>query len=197
MDWLVVGLGNPGTRYVATRHNAGFRVVDRVAEKLAAGSHSSWANKLDCEYAKVLLGSDTVWLIKPQKYMNLSGQTLGPFFHFFKLQPKKNNLIIIHDELDFDPGVVRLKDSGSAGGHNGLSDTISVIGNGDFIRVRVGIGHPRRTEDRQSIAVENWVLSVAQGEEGKLLAEAEVRSAELVVKILREGLSAAKAGVSG
>lgn len=192
MDWIIVGLGNPGPKYSRTRHNAGFRVVDLLVEKLASGATPNWSSKLDCEYLKLTSSSDTLWLIKPQRYMNLSGQALHPFLNFFKLVPDNRNLIVIHDELDFDVGVVRLKDSGSAGGHNGVSDLISVLGGGDFIRVRVGIGHPRRTEERQSVPVENWVLSEAQGEEGKILREAETMAAETVMKILKDGYGAVK-----
>lgn len=198
MDWFVVGLGNPGSKYERTRHNVGFRVIETVVSKLSsAGATLSggWLTKLDCEYLKLSVGRDTCWMVKPQSYMNLSGQALQSFLHFFKLQPAKENFIVVYDDLDFDPGVVRLRDSGSAGGHNGVSDILQSLGHGEFLRVRVGIGHPRRTEDRQSMPVENWVLSGAQGEEGKLLAGAETSAADLVVKIIKEGFSVAKSSI--
>lgn len=184
MFWLIVGLGNPGTRYINTRHNVGFRIVERLAHVLTRDAVPSWSSKLDCQYLKVIREGATVWLIKPQKYMNLSGQALVPFLNFFKLEPAKENLIVVHDELDFDPGTVRLKDSGSAGGHNGVSDLINSLGGGEFTRIRVGIGHPRRTHNRQSLPVDVWVLSEAEGEEGVTLLEAEERAVRMIVDLL-------------
>ena len=198
MNWLIVGLGNPGAKYLSTRHNVGFRVADSVAAKLSSSpgaNPNGWSTKSECEFIKLSVGLDTCWIIKPLAFMNLSGQALQAFLHFFKLQPTKDNLIVVYDDLDFDPGVVRLRDSGSAGGHNGVSDIINVLGTDEFIRVRVGIGHPRRTEDRQSMPVENWVLSVAQGDDAKLLGEGEVAAADLTVKIIEEGFLKAKSGV--
>ena len=136
---LLVGLGNPGPEYDATRHNAGFWWVDAVAAKLGArlafdrGYHGLVA-RLNRP------GQEPLWLVEPQTFMNLSGKSVAPLARFFKIAPEE--ILVAHDELDLLPGQVKLKLGGSHAGHNGLRDIVAQLGSADFWRLRLGIGHP-------------------------------------------------------
>ncbi|GGX72845.1 aminoacyl-tRNA hydrolase [Saccharospirillum salsuginis] len=150
---LIVGLGNPGAQYDATRHNAGFEYVDALARECGA----SW--KLDTKYqaetCKVNLAGQSVWLMKPMTFMNRSGQSVGAFAQFFKIAPEQ--ILVAHDELDLPPGVARFKQGGGHGGHNGLRDIVARLANNrNFYRLRLGIGHPGSSGE-----VVNYVLSKA------------------------------------
>jgi PTH1 family peptidyl-tRNA hydrolase len=134
---LVVGLGNPGKSYEDTRHNVGFAAVDAVAR--AAGAEA-WRDKFSAQLTRGRLGATDVALLKPQTYMNLSGQSVQPAAAFFKVAP--SSLLVVHDELDLPFGDVRLKAGGGHAGHNGLRSIIERAGTADFGRVRVGIGRP-------------------------------------------------------
>ncbi|HMN21641.1 MAG TPA: aminoacyl-tRNA hydrolase [Ottowia sp.] len=146
---LLVGLGNPGPEYEATRHNAGFWWVDEAARKLGA----SWA--LERGYralmARVNLTSGPVWLLKPQTFMNLSGQSVAALARFYKIAPQE--ILVAHDELDLPPGQVKLKHGGGHAGHNGLRDIHARLGSPDYWRLRLGIGHPGGRGE-----VVGWVL---------------------------------------
>ena len=137
---LVVGLGNPGKKYEKTRHNVGFEVIDLLASRHRFPPLKSWKK---AEAAKGRIVGAEVLLEKPQTYMNLSGDAVGPALRFYKSGPEQ--LIVIHDELDFEPGDVRIKFSGGHGGHNGLRSIINHVGK-DFIRVRIGVGKPRHAD---------------------------------------------------
>jgi PTH1 family peptidyl-tRNA hydrolase len=136
---MLVGLGNPGPEYDATRHNAGFWWVDAVAAKLGArlafdrGYHGLVA-RLNRP------GQEPLWLVEPQTFMNLSGKSVAPLARFFKIAPEE--ILVAHDELDLLPGQVKLKLGGSHAGHNGLRDIVAQLGSADFWRLRLGIGHP-------------------------------------------------------
>ena len=133
---LIIGLGNPGDRYQATRHNAGFWLVERFA----AMSHT--ALRKDAKF-EALVGrheASGIWLVLPQSHMNLSGRPVQMLAGFFKIAPA--DILVAHDELDFPPGTVRMKQGGSAAGHNGLKDISARIGSHDYWRLRIGIGHP-------------------------------------------------------
>ena len=134
---LIVGLGNPGRDYSATRHNAGFWLVDLLARKF--GINLNLEGKYFAEVAKVKVSGNDLWLLKPQTYMNLSGKSVQTLANFYKIQPEE--ILVIHDELDFTPGTTKLKQGGGNGGHNGLKDIDRVIGK-NYWRVRIGIGHP-------------------------------------------------------
>lgn len=174
--FLVVGLGNPGKRFAETRHNVGFRVVDDVAERLGC----SWKTADRFSFARGVFQGKTVYLLKPLTFMNLSGEGLLAFFahhgHTFE------DIIVVHDELDFPPGVVRIKRGGGVAGHRGLQSLVDALGSGAFIRVRVGIGKP---EDKSLVV--GHVLGVPEGEERTLLQMAEKRAAEAVLCILEYG----------
>ncbi len=143
---LIVGLGNPGPEYDKTRHNAGFWFVDA----LAAGGFRPEA-KFQGEVARVHVGGHEVWLLKPMTFMNRSGQAVAAMARFYKIPPEA--ILVVHDELDLAPGVVRLKQGGGHGGHNGLRDIVSQLGSREFVRLRLGIGHPGNSRE-----VVNYVL---------------------------------------
>lgn len=147
---LVVGLGNPGQQYTNTRHNAGFWMVDGWAGEL----NSTWTyeKKFKAQVVKFNSKYGMTILLKPETYMNLSGDTVQAALDYFHI--KKEEILVVHDELDLLPGQLRLKISGGHGGHNGLRDIIAKIGGGEFKRLRIGIGRPVG-----KIAVANYVLS--------------------------------------
>ncbi|MBD3671738.1 MAG: aminoacyl-tRNA hydrolase [Gammaproteobacteria bacterium] len=134
----MVGLGNPGPEYEDTRHNAGFWFVDQLARRLGAGLRNE--NKFHGEAGKAIVEHRDVWLLKPMTFMNRSGQSVAALARFYKIEPE--HILVVHDELDIPPGDIRLKKGGGHGGHNGLRDIITHLGSKEFMRLRVGIGHP-------------------------------------------------------
>lgn len=149
---LIVGLGNPGPQYEATRHNAGFWFVEQVARQYGGQFRSE--TRFHGEVARVTLGGREVWLLKPQTFMNRSGQSVAALARFYKIPLE--NMLVVHDELDLPPGVARLKQGGGHGGHNGLRDIVAHMGGKDFMRLRIGIGHPGNSGQ-----VSDYVLSRA------------------------------------
>ena len=137
---IFVGLGNPGGKYAQTRHNIGFMAVDRIAEENGFGP---WKAKFQGQVTEGRLGGDKVLLLKPETFMNLSGQSVGEAMRFYKLTPE--DVTVFHDELDLAPGKVKLKTGGGHAGHNGLRSIHAHIGEA-YHRVRLGIGHPGRKE---------------------------------------------------
>ncbi len=146
---LFVGLGNPGPDYEATRHNAGFWWIDALARELKASL--AMEKNFHGLVARTSLAGHSVWLLKPQSFMNLSGQAVGSLARFFKIAP--NEILVAHDELDIVPGQVKLKLGGSHAGHNGLRDIHDQLGTDDYWRLRLGIGHPGVKSE-----VIHWVL---------------------------------------
>ena len=146
---LIVGLGNPGPEHARSRHNAGFWFIDALAEQ--AGARFGLESKLFGETAKVQIGGQSVWLLKPATFMNLSGKSVTAALRYWKIEPEE--ALLAHDELDLPPGVARLKFDGGHGGQNGLRDTVRLLGHGSFHRLRVGIGHPGHKDK-----VTPWVL---------------------------------------
>ena len=146
---LFVGLGNPGPDYEATRHNAGFWWIDALARELKATlvPERSYHGLV----ARTTVHGQSVWLLQPQTFMNLSGKSVASLARFFKIQPEE--ILVVHDELDIPPGQVKLKRGGSHAGHNGLRDIHGQLGSPDYWRLRVGIGHPGNKNE-----VANWVL---------------------------------------
>lgn len=147
---MIVGLGNPGQQYQKTRHNAGFWFLDELVGVTA----SSWKqeSRFQCDLTSIRAGSELVYLVKPQNFMNRSGQAVGAVARYFKITA--DEILVVHDELDFEVGVIRLKKGGGHGGHNGLRDIISNIGSKEFVRLRIGIDHPGESKQ-----VVNYVLS--------------------------------------
>ena len=150
MIQCVVGLGNPGPKYEGTRHNVGFWLVDRLARRYAAVMRAE--NKFFGEIARIRTEVGECWLLKPMTYMNNSGRAVSALARFYKIPVEQ--LLVVHDELDLAPGVIRLKMGGGHGGHNGLRDIVSAMGSKDFYRARIGIGHPGHKD-----AVTDYVLS--------------------------------------
>jgi peptidyl-tRNA hydrolase, PTH1 family len=136
---MLVGLGNPGPEYDATRHNAGFWWIDAVAARL--GARLAFDRSYHGLVARVnRSGHEPLWLVEPQTFMNLSGKSVAPLARFFKIAPEE--ILVAHDELDLLPGQVKIKQGGSHAGHNGLKDIVAQLGSADFWRLRLGIGHP-------------------------------------------------------
>ena len=161
--FLVVGLGNPTANYANTRHNAGFAFVEKVA--VNEGLEFAQENRFSALIAKYSYGNRSILLLKPQTYMNRSGQAVGAVARYFGIP--SSQIVIAHDELDFPPGKIRLKSEGGHGGHNGLRDVISTLGAKDFMRIRIGIGHPG---DRNQVT--DYVLGRASKEDQLLIGRA-------------------------
>ena len=174
---LIVGLGNPGPTYARTRHNAGFELIDELARR--TGSNLRHEARHQGELARASIAGTDVWLLKPMTYMNLSGQAVRSVAGFYRIAPQ--SILVAHDELDFPPGVVRLKEGGGAGGHNGLRDLIAQLDDG-FWRLRIGIGHPG---DRD--AVLDYVLGRPPAAEADLIHEAVLAAADAVPVMLTDG----------
>jgi len=157
---LIVGLGNPGARYERTRHNVGFMALDAIQRK---HQFAAWRSKFQGELAEATLkAGEKVYLLKPQTFMNLSGDSVGAASRLYKLAPSQ--IAVFHDDIDLDPGELRVKRGGGTAGHNGLRSLDDAIGN-DYWRVRVGIGHPGMKE-----LVEPYVLHDFDADELKWLA---------------------------
>ena len=174
---LIVGLGNPGSEYARTRHNAGFRFVDELAHRHQASFRSE--PRHGGELARATIAGQRLWLLKPMSYMNNSGGPVRSVTDFYRVPV--GSVLVAYDELDFAPGVVRLKLAGGAAGHNGMRDVITHIGDG-FWRLRIGIGHPG---DRA--AVLDYVLGRSSADEEALIQAALLAAADAVPPLLTEG----------
>ena len=182
LDSLVVGLGNPGSRYARTRHNAGFLVVDRLAEELGV----SLGRKFEGRFSEARLEDTRIGLLEPETFMNVSGSAIAKAARFYKLEPEQ--VIVIHDDIDLEFGRVRAKLAGGLNGHNGLRSTAEALGSPGFARVRFGVGRPGRG-DRRDIAA--YVLAPFEAHEdvGPIVADA-VRCTRIAAT---EGIDAALA----
>jgi len=172
---LIAGLGNPGREHSRDRHNVGFWLVDRLA--WAEGASLRKDAKYHGLVAKLAGPGGDVWLLEPQTYMNLSGKAIGALARFYKVAPEE--VLVVHDELDFLPGVVKLKLGGGAAGHNGLKDTIAQLGGQGFWRLRIGIGHPG---DRDLVA--DYVLSSPSPADRDAIDGAIDRALDVVPELL-------------
>jgi len=164
---LFVGLGNPGTEYEATRHNAGFWWVDALSRELKAPLRDEKA--YHGLVARANVHGQTVWLLEPQTFMNLSGRAVAALARFYKIKP--DEILVVHDELDVVPGQAKLKFGGGHAGHNGLRDIHAQLGTGDYWRLRIGIGHPGVKEE-----VANWVLRKPAPEQRTAMEECIART---------------------
>lgn len=176
---LIVGLGNPGPEYEQTRHNAGFWLVDNLANSLP-GCRLQRETRFNALVAKTSIGGNEVWLLEPQTYMNRSGQSVGGLARFFKINP--DEILVVHDELDLAPGSAKLKKGGSSGGHNGLKDITAALGTQDYWRLRLGIGHPRSLGLQQPVA--DFVLHRARKEEQMLIEESIDKSLGIISMVV-------------
>ncbi|GAA0722552.1 aminoacyl-tRNA hydrolase [Dokdonella soli] len=168
---LIVGLGNPGAEHLRTRHNAGFWLVDALAQRETA--RFGIESKLRGETAKVVLAGEPLWLLKPTTYMNASGASVGAALRYWKIEPEE--MLVVHDDLDLPPGAARLKFDGGHGGQNGLRDLFAHIGHGRFHRLRLGIGHPGH-KDR----VTGWVLGRPSAADEAAIIDAVARSLDVL-----------------
>jgi peptidyl-tRNA hydrolase, PTH1 family len=181
LDLLVVGLGNPGREYERTRHNAGWLVLDELARRY----DGSWRSKFSGSLAEVRLGDLRLALLKPETYMNESGRSVGAAVRFFKVDPEQ--VLVVHDDVDLEPGRLQARAGGGLAGHNGLRSLAQHLGSQDFLRLRIGVGRPGRGDPR---SVADWVLSPFAPEED---AEALIsRSADAVETIAQDGLETAQ-----
>lgn len=182
--WLVVGLGNPGARYAATRHNIGQFVVDELASRRGVTFKAHKANARVAE-AWLRPGGPKLILAKPNSFMNVSGGPVAGLAAFYGIDP--DHVIVIHDELDIDFDTLRLKVGGGHGGHNGVRDVAKALDTADFARVRVGIGRPVGRQDPA-----DWVLSEFGSTERQNLPVLVADAADAVEQIIDEGLLAAQ-----
>jgi PTH1 family peptidyl-tRNA hydrolase len=179
---LIVGLGNPGREYEATRHNAGFWWVDEFASKNQMSLKTE--SKFHGLAARSVLHGHELYLLKPQTFMNVSGRSVGALAQFYKIEAAQ--ILVVHDELDLPPGSAKLKLGGGHGGHNGLKDIIAHLGTRDFWRLRIGIGHPG---DRAEVI--NFVLNAPCREEEELIRQAIQRAQDVAPLIVEGKLEAA------
>jgi len=182
VTWLVVGLGNPGSKYESTRHNMGFLAVDKLAEKEGFSFNKlrfhAWTALWKC-------GDTQVLVMKPQTYMNLSGQAVGEAARFYKIPPEQ--VLVISDDIDLPVGKLRIRAFGSAGGHNGLKNIIQHLGSDRFPRIKVGVGSPKQAGHE----VVDWVIGKPMGQDQKVLMEVLDRAVESIPVAVREGIDRA------
>ena len=181
--WLLVGLGNPGSKYESTRHNMGFLAVDKLAElehfKFNKLRFKAWT-------ATATLGGEKVLVMKPQTYMNLSGEAVGEAARFYKIPPE--HVLVISDDISLPLGKLRIRASGSAGGHNGLKNIIQHLGSDQFPRIKVGVGMPENAD----YDIADWVTGRPMGAEQKLLMEALDKAVAAVPVLIRDGVEKAQ-----
>ena len=178
---MIVGLGNPGKKYEKTKHNVGFMVVDELAKEYQATFQK---NPFEAEVATFFIDGEKIILVKPQTYMNLSGESIIQFKKFYKISNK--NIIVIYDDIDLKIGDIRLKAKGGAGTHNGMKSVVQNLNTEDFIRVRVGIGSPENKED-----MINYVIGPIPKREKEILEGSIEKAAESVIEILKSGIDVA------
>ena len=181
--WLLVGLGNPGSKYESTRHNMGFLAVDKLAEvehfKFNKLRFKAWT-------ATAELGDEKVLVMKPQTYMNLSGEAVGEAARFYKIPPE--HVLVISDDISLPLGKLRIRANGSAGGHNGLKNIIQHLGSDQFPRIKVGVGMPENAD----YDIADWVTGRPMGAEQKPLMEALDRAVAAVPVLIRDGVEKAQ-----
>jgi len=184
VSWIAVFLGNPGLRYENTRHNAGFITADIIAKELGVKINRIKFNALT---AVVKLGGHQILILKPQTYMNLSGNSVRQAMRFYKLS--LDNVVVISDDVSLPAGKLRIRRRGSAGGHNGLKDIIAKCGGEDFPRVRIGVGAPPNEEYDMA----DWVLSKLSVEERQLISDTALKAAAALELIIMRGVEDAMA----
>ena len=179
-SWLIVGLGNPGSKYEHTRHNCGFRAIDILAKDLGCKIDKG---KFQGLYGQVNYNGKNLFLLKPQTYMNASGNSVLQLSAYFSIPPQR--IIVLFDDISLPPGRLRIRGDGSAGGHNGIKSIISQIGSQDFPRVKIGVGAKAPEQD-----LADWVLSGFTASEEKALALALQNAADAALYLIENGVSA-------
>ena len=178
-SWLIVGLGNPGKEYERTRHNAGFRAIDILADKLGCRIDKG---KFQGLYGQTVYGGKKLFLLKPQPYMNLSGRSVLQLSAYFNIPPQR--IIVLFDDISLAPGRLRIRADGSAGGHNGIKSIISEVGSQSFPRVKIGVGSKPTPE----FNLADWVLSAFSAKEEKDLQFALANAADAALCIIDNGV---------
>ena len=178
---IIAGLGNPGDKYERTLHNAGFWFVDALAKKF--GGQFRFEKKFDTDYCRINLHGEEVWLMKPQSFMNESGTPVRGMLDYYRV--RVTELLVAHDEIDLPPGTVRLKKGGGHGGHNGLRDIIRHCG-ADFMRLRLGVGHPG---DKSKVT--SYVLKRGSGETEAAIESNVDEAVDVMPLLVDQGLNAA------
>lgn len=179
--YLIVGLGNPGLSYKKTRHNAGFQALDVLADKLNVRIKTKGFSAL---YGEGKIDGERVILVKPQTYMNLSGDAVQSLLHFYKLGPER--LIVLYDDIDLPLGSLRIRANGSAGSHNGMRSVVACVNSENFARIRIGVGKD------ESILLRDYVLKRPSKEEQKTLAEVYENAAEAAILIVQGNIGEAQ-----
>lgn len=182
IQWLVVGLGNPGAKYESTRHNMGFLVVDKLAQnerlKFNKLRFKAWTATWE-------VGGEKVLLMKPQTYMNLSGEAVGQAARFYKIPA--DHVLVISDDIALPAGKLRIRAGGSAGGHNGLKNIIQHLGTDRFPRIKVGVGSPQQAEHD----IADWVTGKPMGEDQKVIIEALDKAVAAIPVLIEQGVDRA------
>lgn len=179
--YLIVGLGNPEEEYSNTRHNMGFDTINKIAKQYNIEVNK---NKFKGLCGSGIIENKKVILLKPQTYMNLSGESIKETMDFYKIQ--KENLIIIYDDIDLEAGIIKIRKKGGPGTHNGMKSVISNIKTQEFARVRVGIGKPERKEQ-----LIEYVIGKIPDKDQKILDEATTKSKEALIEIIKNGVDIA------
>ena len=179
--YLIVGLGNPENEYAHTRHNMGFDAINEVAEK---NNINITKSKFKGLYETGIIQGKKVILLKPQTYMNLSGNSVKEVVDFYKIEKEK--ILVIYDDMDIEPGKIKIRKKGSAGGHNGIKSIIQMIGTEEFPRIRVGIGRPVHKGDEI-----NYVIGAISEEDMLKLEEGTEKAQNAIVEILKNGVDSA------
>lgn len=180
--YIIVGLGNPGTKYAHTRHNAGFDTIDMLAE---ANRISVLEAKQKALIGKGFIGGEKIILAKPVTFMNLSGESVRELVNYYKVD-ERDSLIVIYDDISLEPGQIRIRKKGSAGGHNGIKNIIAQLGHDEFMRIKIGVGEKPKGYD-----LADYVLSRFSGEEQSVMEDAFEKAAEAAVVMMCEGCDAA------
>lgn len=187
-SWLIVGLGNPGPEYAKTRHNVGFRCLDLLAEKLGVRVDKA---KFQGLYGQTDYHGNRLYLLKPLTYMNLSGRSVLQLSAFFQVPPQR--IIVLFDDISLEPGRLRVRPNGSAGGHNGIKSIIAELGSQEFPRVKLGVG----AKPHPDFDLAAWVLSTFSAQEEKALLVSLENGAQAALTIIDQGTAAAANNFNG
>ena len=179
--YLIVGLGNPGTKYAHTRHNVGFDVLEKLSRKLGV---SISRERDEALIGECFVGGQKVILALPQTYMNLSGEAVSRLAHWYKIEPE--NLLVVYDDIDLPQGHIRIRKNGSAGTHNGMRSIVGLLGYENFPRLRVGVG-----QKREGYELADWVLGHYIGEEQEVADKAFELAADAIVDYIENGIESA------
>ena len=179
--YLIIGLGNPEEEYSKTRHNMGFNAINKIAEQYGLKINK---NKFQGLYESAIIEGQKVILIKPQTYMNLSGECVKQFVDFYKIQ--KEEILVIYDDMDIEPGKIKIRKKGGPGGHNGMKSIIKMLGTEELSRIRVGIVRPEHNGDEI-----NYVIGAIPEEEIPKLNEGVENAKEAVIEVLKNGIDSA------